>query len=229
MRCVRICLLIAQAALLAGCFPTIYSPEPLGEQTTLIPGEWNGRWLMPTVNAGKHTVVTFSVVDANKGVVSIQHGCEQPPSPDGEVMMQLRFMADPKIPTELRPPRGFQLGWYFPTEVRRDTRGDFVPSQSTVQPFYYSHFFYRPLADQLVWYPIAVDGVASLIKQGALPGQVQGPTTILGHLQPEHYTLLLSEDHPLLHWQAGDAFSTPFYLLRLPPELDTCTKKEAVK
>ncbi len=229
MRYVRTCLLIAQAALLAGCFPTIYSPEPLGEQTTLIPGEWNGRWLMPTVDAGKHHVATFSVVDANKGVISILHGCEQPPSSNVNVMLQLRFMADPKIPTEVRPPRGFQLGWYFPTEVRRDTRGDFVPSQSTVQPFSYSHFFYRPLADQLIWYPIAVDGVASLIKQGALPGQVQGPTTILGHLQPEHYTLLLSEDHPLLHWQWGDPFDTPFYFLRLPPDIDPCTKKEAVK
>ena len=91
MKSARIRFLLALLPLLTGCFPTIYSEQPLGEPAVLDPEKWNGRWLSAKGEVWTWTVVgtdtvAFTVArDADSGLSRV---CD--PSPTDMTRMSLR-------------------------------------------------------------------------------------------------------------------------------------------
>jgi hypothetical protein len=214
MRCVRICLLTFQAVLLAGCFPTIYSREPLGVIQRLDPLAWDAPWSGQPFFASRN-IVRIRVVDGDRGVIGLWERC--PDDPESVEYLQIRSLPAAKE-------SGLQ--WLVLVPQRLDSEGGFVPLSvpSTEDPPYaYAVFSVRPEHDLWIWYLVAVDRVVSLIEKGVLPGQVERGKAILGHLESEHYKALMSLDRPVVHWEA------PLVYVRMPPEYDPCRKQEPAK
>jgi len=194
-------LLISLISMLTGCLPVIHSDEPLGEVAVLEPAEWNGSWL--SADEKNISLGTIRVVDADHGVIVVVDRCQPGPAePRNGELIQLR--------------RSEKEGWFFPTWGDRDAQGQFIPRQA--QPFAYIFFVSRPSAHSWLWYLVAQGRVKALVEQGTLPGRVDGEDVTLGHLNPEHYATILSEERPLVHWR------DPIISLKLPDDLDPCKK-----
>ncbi|MEJ2175186.1 MAG: hypothetical protein P8Y76_09845 [bacterium] len=191
--------------LLSGCFSVVLSDEPLGELVPLKPEAWDGFWV------AKRSVSLVRVVDADRGVISLIHkACEAPRSEsqrDG-FLFELRQSRDAK--------------WFFPTMVEREPSGNFGPRGGATS---YGYFFliFRPDSDTWISYRPSEPTIMSLIENGALPGRVGDDKVVLGHLEPEDYKVLLSEEHPTLQWRKPDVFA------RVPPELglDQCRTRRS--
>ena len=194
-------LLISLTSMLTGCLPVIHSDEPLGEVAVLAPAEWNGSWLSADE---KHiSLGTIRVVDADHGVIIAVDRCQsEPAEPRSGELIQLR--------------RSEKEGWFFPTWGNRGAQGKFIPRQA--QPFAYIFFISRPSAHSWLWYLVAQERFKALVEKGTLPGRVNGESVTLGHLNPEHYETILSEERPLVHWR------DPIISLKLPEDLDPCKK-----
>jgi hypothetical protein len=106
MRCAQVFFLLTLLSLLTGCFPVIYSEQPLGQQAVLDPKVWNGQWL---ANDGSWS--TMSVVDFNTLVLGKRGVCI--PSP-----MERREETKLRQTEALLWLRGQTLYGFWPNEER---------------------------------------------------------------------------------------------------------------
>jgi hypothetical protein len=72
-------------------------------------------------------------------------------------------------------------------------------------------------------YSIDTARVREMVKQGRVPGYLDGEHVVLGQLEPTHYELLLSEKEPAFAWKPT------FVLTKLPEELDPCRPRDPSK
>ena len=222
MRSLSVWLFFVLVLLIAGC--GLHSEEPLGVVKPLKPEEWNGNWLIAVDKEA--SVIEVEVIDAEKAIISGRDPCKPVAARDGEGVLLL-----------LRSAEG---GWYFPVELERDAQGQ--PKEKG-PPFEYMFFYLRPSAGLWFGYGVDRDRVKVLIETGVLPGRIEGDTSspsppgviegdpimralqagsydvILGHLEPEHYKALLSEERPVVFWQRPMTVG-----VKLPPGLDPCKK-----
>jgi hypothetical protein len=207
MRCAQVFFLLTLLSLLTGCFPVIYSEQPLGQQAVLDPKVWNGQWL---ANDGSWS--TMSVVDSNTLVLGKRGVCNPSPMERREET-KLRqteglYILQQKI-TEAADPR--KVGLYRTDALlwlRGQTLYGFWPNEERVK---------------------------ALIEQGEIPGRIEGSHPILGALTPEHYNLIFalrrdSVEYPLA--AKNDSPMLPLVassFIKLPDELNPCKKGESGK
>jgi len=213
MKCARVWFLLALLSLLTGCFPTIYSEQPLGEPAVLDPEKWNGRWLNSDGRVSTWTVVDTDTVastafgNADRGLSSV---CD--PLPTKMVRWGLRE---------------FQ-GWYIPYK-KDDKIGIKDGLYETAVLIRLKH----PL--MMHWSFINEQRVKALVEQGELPGRIEADRVILGALTQEHYKLLFrfrgaksSVEYPMAAKDDYPDFPEPIdalaMLIKLPDELDPCKK-----
>jgi hypothetical protein len=225
MKSLRLWIFLVLMLLMAGC--GLYSEEPLGVVKPLKPEEWNGLWLVG--DEKKVSVVQIEVIDPERAIISGREPCKQLDARNEEGLLLMRSA---------------ERGWYFPVELEHDAQGQL---KEKGPPFEYTFFFSRPSVSSWLWYAVDVDRVRTLVQKGTLPGRVEGESppplppgvvegdpmmtalrggsyrVTLGHLEPEHYKVLLSEERALVHWQEPSIF------IKLPRGFDPCKKGEQTK
>jgi len=223
MKCARVWFLLALLPLLTGCFPSIYSEQPLGEPAVLDPEKWNGRWLSTWVGDRTLKVSTLTVVDADTvAMYSTGFG-----NGDGG----LSSVCDP-LPTKMvrLSLREFQ-GWYI--VYKKDDK------ISIKDGLYVTSMLIRLKHPLMHWSFINEQRVKALIEQGELPGRIEGHREILGALTQEHYKLLFqprsiknSVEYPIVAKDDYPDFPDPMIgpiWIKLPAELDPCKKGDKGK
>ena len=209
MQTARIWVFLALLPLLSGCFPVLFSEQPLGEPVVLDPKGWSGEWLL--VEGQDYAKATISVVDADTIVLSI-----------GD--------CDPQLGLSVREhDLRFQLRryehWYI---IGETTAWEEVP-------LYRTGFLLHQRGSILEWFAPNEERVKALIEQGALPGRIENDLAVLGTLTPEHYTLLFGPGKLGKYPKAAkddvpyNPFEPRLTMIKLRGELDACNVVDAAK
>jgi len=191
-------LLLAFLSLLSGCFPVVYSEEPLGADVAVLkPDEWNGLWIQED-----RKLVRLLVTDpANGELTSIEpyEECNSKSLEGSNVQhIQLR-----------------QHGlWYFPY--------GYIENGEAPYPAW---FVILRHGQAVTSCPVDEARVRTLVKEGALPGRFEDQKIVLGPLKSEHYRILLSSEPPAYRCDPPKGHVS----IRLPSELDPCSKLEQAK
>lgn len=218
-RWIGVLLALAVLPLIAGCFPTILSDQPLGDEIAVLdPEHLNGLWLFGRPGREDETGGFFvRVLDAQAGAMSIwSGGCEPPPPESREATVVLwRRQAVPKTCD----------GCYFHFAQFREE--ELSPSGK------FSLTFFTLLSDgksPAILYLVDKEAdvrLLWLVGKGALPGRLESKKPeaplVLGPLLPEHYHIILSAESGLFEWQK------PIVFLKVPDELDPCKKPAQAK
>jgi len=205
MKCARIWFLLALLPLLAGCFPKIFSEQPLGEPAVLDPRNWNGYWLG---DDGKWT--RLLVVDADTLLIGPSNTCD-PSSSEATERVHVRQSE----------------GWYF-AERGLDKSGS-----GTVN-LYETHELLR-VENRTLYVFLPNDKRAmALVEQGELPGRIENGQVVLGALTPEQHEVLfqVKEFGVYPRTAKDDIPYLPFpmaTMIKLPDDLDPCKKDAASK
>lgn len=210
MRCARIWFLLAVLPLLTGCFPHIYSEQPLGEPAVLDHEKWNGRWLTKEGNVVTMTVVDTDTVASFSGKTDggLSSVCD--PSPSDMVRLSLR---------------AFQ-GWYivYKSNGKIDTEDDLYITSTLI----------RLKGRSMYGSFINDQRVKALVKQDELPGRIEAGRVILGALTQEHYKLLFRTrrtkvEYPIAAKDDYPDVERKAVAIKLPDELDPCKKGDKGK
>jgi len=208
MRSLRVWLLLAWLPLLAGCFPAIYSEQPLGDVAVLDPRAWDGLWLDADDN-----LIALVVVDSHTLVSRKERVCDPSPIANAEAEA-----------TKLR-----HFGNLYLVEMRSDT------SDESVAGLYTTRLVMMRKGNVLVLYWIDETRAEALVAQGALPGRIENGRVILGALTPEQGRVLFrvgkeSAKYPRTAKDDPPVFWVPIgTLTKLPYALDPCKRGEQPK
>jgi hypothetical protein len=190
-------------ALLAGCFPQLYTDVPLGEPAQFKPSEWDGLWLctdqaLVRFRIGVPGIRDPAITESWRECDATQAGLWQALMPAGS-SGDIRHHGD----------------WYFlPCEGRLAT-GE--PCEMSLVARRVGMAVYGYWADE--------DRIRKLMDEGKVPGRIeliqsagrQLERVVLHSLTADHYRVLFGADKGAFRLMIGSC-------VRLPAELDPCNK-----
>jgi hypothetical protein len=232
MRCRVIWLLLPLMPWLlgmSGC-PQVYSEEPLGEEPAALSGrDLNGSWIWGLRSSQQPILLRLHVLDEEKGFLITWVGQDFAPKAkdkslhcDPPTKVVVKHCTDPNeypinCVSKWRRVRSQNPSFYF---LESEPKPDHPYGTSFVlsTDAHWYVMYYRAVEQEALDARLSV-----LIEKGVLPGHIDSDKhAVLEHLSPDHYRVLLSPSTGLFRWREGNP------LIKLPSELDPCSKRRPV-